>query len=84
MKSTLKSVVQEKSYQFALDIIDLHQVLRFKKREFVMSTQVLKSGTSIGAKNAEEALGLKPTGFSRQNVNCLQRGSRKLNIWYDL
>ena len=50
------NVIQVKSYYFALRIIKLSQYLVSDKREFVLSKQILKSGTSIGA-NVEEAIG---------------------------
>ncbi len=50
-----ENVVLDKSFQFALDIIALYCKLR-DQREYVLSTQVLRSGTSIGA-NVEEAMG---------------------------
>ncbi len=53
MKS--ENVVQKKSYSFAIEIVKLNQVL-VKKKEYVLSKQLLRSGTSIGA-NIEEALG---------------------------
>lgn len=46
--------VQEKSFVLAIEIVALYKLLQNKK-EFVMSKQLLKSGTSIGA-NIEEAL----------------------------
>ena len=49
-----KSIIKEKSYEFALDIIELYKFL-IKQNEYVMSKQLLKSGTSIGA-NVEEAI----------------------------
>ena len=49
-----KSLIKEKSYSFALEIIGLYKTL-LKQNEFVLSKQLLKSGTSIGA-NVEEAL----------------------------
>lgn len=39
----------EKSYQFALKIIRVYQNLQNDKREFVLSKQLLRSGTAIGA-----------------------------------
>ncbi len=56
--STVKqndSIVGNKSYQFALAIIKLYKNLSTEKREFILSKQVLRSGTSIGA-NINEAL----------------------------
>ena len=49
-----KSLIKEKSYFFALEIIGLYKTL-LKQNEYVLSKQLLKSGTSIGA-NVEEAL----------------------------
>jgi four helix bundle protein len=48
------SVLLEKSYKFALRVVKLFQFLSEEKKEFVLSKQVLRSGTSIGA-NVEEA-----------------------------
>lgn len=47
------SVIRQKSFEFALDIIKLYQCLQ-DDREYVLSKQLLRSGTSIGA-NVEEA-----------------------------
>ena len=49
-----ENILKGKSYQVALSIIKLCQNLTSGKREFVLSKQNLKSGTSIGA-NVEEA-----------------------------
>ena len=45
--------ITEKSYRFAVRIVRLAQFLQQSKREFTLSRQVLKSGTSIGANIAE-------------------------------
>jgi four helix bundle protein len=49
-----KSITQEKSFRFSLKIISLYSRLK-KDGELVLSKQLLRSGTSIGA-NVEEAL----------------------------
>ena len=49
------NVVEEKTKAFALRIVRLYQYLREKKKEYVLSKQVVKSGTSIGA-NVKEAI----------------------------
>jgi len=46
--------IQERSFEFSLKIVDLYKNLRYDRKEFVLSKQVLRSGTSIGA-NIEEA-----------------------------
>jgi four helix bundle protein len=50
------NIVQDKSYQFAIRIIRLYTHLCEQKKEFVLSKQLLRSGTSIGA-NIEEGIG---------------------------
>ena len=50
----MNSVLKEKSYKFALRMIKLFQYLSGEKKEYVLSKQVLRSGTSVGA-NIEEA-----------------------------
>ena len=49
-----KSIVKEKSKVFALNVINLYKYLTIDKREYVISKQLLRSGTSIGA-NVSEA-----------------------------
>ena len=44
-----ENLIREKSYNFALEIINLYKFLNYNKKEFVLSKQVLRSGTSIGA-----------------------------------
>ena len=47
------SSLEEKSFQFAIRIVELNRFLINDKKEFVMSKQILRSGTSIGANVAE-------------------------------
>jgi four helix bundle protein len=44
-----RSVVKDKSYLFALRIIRLYQFLSDSKKEYVLSKQILRCGTSVGA-----------------------------------
>lgn len=52
-----KNIVKEKSFLFAIRIVKLYKFLCDEKREFVLSKQVLRSGTSVGAmiREAEHA-----------------------------
>ena len=63
------NVIQKKSYSFAVRIVRLSQYLVGEKREFVLSKQVLRSGTSIGA-NVEEGIGgqSKPDFLSKMSI----------------
>ncbi|MDL2315318.1 four helix bundle protein [Bacteroidales bacterium OttesenSCG-928-C19] len=53
----MDNIVALKSYKFALEIIELYKWLIAEKKEFILSKQVLRSGTAIGAliKEAEHA-----------------------------
>jgi four helix bundle protein len=50
------NIIQEKSFAFAVRLVKLYKYLCDEKRELVLSKQLLRSGTSIGA-NVEEAIG---------------------------
>jgi four helix bundle protein len=50
------NIILEKSFDFAVRIVELHKYLVAEHREYELSKQVLRSGTSIGS-NAEEAVG---------------------------
>jgi four helix bundle protein len=54
MKSN--NIIQDKSFAFAIRVVNLYKYLIADKKEFVLSKQLLRSGTSIGA-NVEEAIG---------------------------
>ena len=47
------SLVYNKAYSFAIRIVKAYQFLQTEKREFILSKQILRSGTSIGANIAE-------------------------------
>ncbi len=51
-----QNVLQEKSYAFALRIVKTYQSLCSEKKEYVLSKQLMRAGTSVGA-NVEEAIG---------------------------
>jgi len=53
----MENIVASKSYQFALRIVLLYKLLASERKEFVLSKQVLRSGTAVGAlvKEAEHA-----------------------------
>ena len=44
-----RSLVRDKSFAFALRVVKLHRYLQEQKREYVMSKQLLRSGTAVGA-----------------------------------
>lgn len=44
-----KSILKEKSYKFAVRIVKLFKFIQSEKKEYILSKQLIRSGTSIGA-----------------------------------
>ena len=61
-----RNVVYEKAYQFAIRIVKAYEFLSKEKKEFVLSKQLLRSGTSIGANIAEANGGISKADFSNK------------------
>lgn len=47
--SEAKTIIKDKSFLFAVRIVKLYQYLTDSKKEYILSKQLLRSGTSIGA-----------------------------------
>ena len=58
------NVVYEKAYQFAIRIVKAYQFLSKNKKEFILSKQLLRCGTSIGANIAEANGAISKRDFS--------------------
>ncbi len=78
----MKSIVSEKSFQFALDIIRLYKELK-SKNEFVLSKQILRSGTSIGA-NTEEAVSAQSRKDFINKMSIALKEARETHYWLRL
>ncbi len=77
------NLIQEKSYQFALEIIALYRHLTTERKEFVLSKQLLKSGTSIGA-NVEEAVGGQSKKDFFAKMSIAYKEARETHYWIRL
>ncbi len=78
-----ENIVLEKSYEFALDIIYLFKDLTENKREYIMSKQILKSGTSIGANMHEADAAISRADFSAK-VSIAYKEARETQFWLRL
>ena len=58
-----ESIIEVKSFNFAVRIVKLYRYLCEDKREYVLSKQLLKSGTSIGANISEAQRGQSKPDF---------------------
>lgn len=75
-----QNVLEEKSYQFAIRIVKLYQFLKDEKKEFTLSKQILRSGTSIGA-NVEEAVGAQSQKDFFMKLNIVYKETRETHYW---
>ena len=64
-----KSIIETKSFDFAIRIVRLYQYLSEDKKEYTLSRQLLKSGTSIGANVSESQRGQsKPDFYAKLSI----------------
>lgn len=78
-----ENIIVDKSKAFALRIIILYKYLNTEKKEYILSKQVLKSGTSIGANVREAIRGQsKPDFYAKMNI-ALKEAS-ETEYWLEL
>ena len=77
-----ENLILSKTYSFAILIVNLCKKL-VDKKEFVLSKQLLRSGTSIGA-NAEEAVGGISKKYFRAKMSISYKEARETHYWLRL
>jgi four helix bundle protein len=77
------NIIQDKSFSFALRIIELYKYLTTTKKEFVLSKQILRSGTSVGA-NVEEGIGAQTKKDFITKISIAHKEARESNYWLKL
>ena len=77
-----ENLIQQKTYDFALKIINTSKQMQMNK-EFVLSRQLLKSGTSIGA-NVEEAIGGQSRKDFLSKISIAYKEARETKFWLRL
>ena len=74
----MENVIETKSFNFAVRIVNLYKYLTDAKKECVLSKQLLRSGTSIGANVAEaEQAQSKPDFVSKMNIALKETSETK-------
>src|SRR5712664_3710787 len=74
-----ESIIQRKSFAFALQIVQLYKKLR-EQREYVLSKQLFESGTSIGANVAEATAGQSRKDFLSK-MAIASKEARETKFW---
>ncbi len=79
----MKVTAKEKSKKFALRIVHLYKYLTQEQKEFVLSKQILRSGTSIGANLAESSCAISPKDFLSKVYISLKEAEETI-YWLEL
>ena len=74
----MENILKEKSYAFALRVVKMAQYLNYNQKEYVLSKQVLRSGTAIGALVSEAEFAQSKSDF----INKLSIGLKEANETY--
>jgi len=77
------NVVQQKSFAFAIRIVNVYKYLISERKEFVLSKQLLRSGTSIGA-NIEESIGGQSGKDFLSKLGISYKETRETIYWLKL
>ena len=77
------NIIKQKSLEFAIRIVRLYQYLSEQKKEYVLSKQLLRCGTSIGA-NIHEALQGSSTKDFINKLNISLKESHETDYWLKL
>lgn len=77
------TVIQEKSFAFAIRVVNLYRYLCEERKEYVLSKQLLRSGTSIGANVREAKRGQTRADFGMKMSIALKEAEESL-YWLEL
>ena len=78
-----ENVIMQKSFAFSVRIVNLHKYLSQQKKEYVISKQIYKSGTSIGA-NVAEAQRAQSTADFVAKLKIAQKEANETQYWLRL
>lgn len=78
-----ESIIAKKSYAFALEVIKCYKILVSEKKEFVLSKQILRAATSIGA-NVNEAVCAQSKRDFVHKLSIALKEARETLYWLNL
>ena len=79
----MQNIIVEKSKNFAIRIVKLYKYLNENKKEYVLSKQLLKSGTSIGA-NVKEAIRGQSKADFYAKMNIALKEASETEYWLEI
>ena len=78
-----ENIIQRKSFAFAIRIVNVFKYLQLEKKEYALSNQLIRSGTSIGA-NVEEAIGGQSKKDFISKISISYKEARETKYWLRL
>ncbi len=78
-----ENIIESKSFDFAVRIVNLYKYLTTDKKEFVLSKQLLRCGTSIGANISEAQMGQSKSDFNAKMYIALKEANES-KYWLKL
>lgn len=79
----INNIIKQKSFDFAVRIVKLNQYLTNDKKEFVLSKQILRSGTSVGAMIRESEHAQSKADFIHK-LSVAQKEINETIYWLEL
>ena len=77
-----KNVIKEKSFAFAIEVVSLYKILA-ERKEFILSKQLLRSGTSVGANVRESEHAQSKADFIHK-LSIALKEANETEYWLDL
>ncbi|MCD2346268.1 four helix bundle protein [Clostridium guangxiense] len=77
------SIIREKSFNFAVDIIKFYKKMISENKDMVLSQQILRSGTSIGA-NVKEGISAQSKRDFLTKMNIALKEAEETEYWIEL
>ncbi len=78
-----ENLIKDKSFELAREIVFIYQFLTNEKREYVLSKQILRSGTSVGANVCEGVAGQSKKEFINR-LSISYKEARETEFWLNL
>lgn len=79
----MANIVRDKSFEFAVQIVSCYRVLSSERKEFVLSKQLLRAGTSVGA-NVREGINAQSTPDFIHKLSIAQKECDESIYWLEL
>jgi four helix bundle protein len=80
---SVKVLILDKSFDFSVRVVNLYKYLCNEKKEFTLSKQLLRSGTSIGANVNEAQAGQSKADFISK-MSIASKEARETKYWIEL